>query len=287
MRSLAFILLPALLVLAWGCGKSPEFVSAYGEEVLAGGALEVASADELARRLIDQSEHLDEIWAKFGVTVRRDGGRVLPSFTATALYQEPGRIKLGLSRFEVGTVYSILILGDEAQLYANREGRLFYGTMEELAEKTPLLSGLSPRDLVTAITVQQDLAQVLAGGGRRAVIDKGTHLLVGRRHPVSGRQYIWLVRKSDALVQEVLIRDRTGREEVRVVYRKYKLVENQETGRILPYPEELLFHLIPEDLTVEAKVKEYRLTPEFPEAIWSLPEPDEAYPLRSISFEDI
>ncbi len=269
------------------CRTTEEFRSPYDEDQLEQGRFAVSTEAELNEALLGRSEPLDEIWVKFGVTVRRNGDRVLPSFTAIALYQEPSRLKLGFSRFEIGTVYTILIEDQQAKMYANREGRLFYGTLDQLAEKTPMLAGLPPRDLVAGVLMQNELAQVLASGDRAALIDKGEHILVARRHPETRRQYFWLVRKQDALIEEVLIRTPEGREELRIRYQEYQFVENAETGTEHPYPERVFFDLIGENLEIEANVKEYRLAPAFPEAVWSLPDAKEQIPLSQVQFEEI
>jgi hypothetical protein len=269
------------------CGSKKAFESAYDPEQLPTGLWRAASEEELVSVLEQNTEDLEEIWVKFGVTVRREDERVLPSFTAIALYKEPDLVKLGLRRFEIGTVYSILIRGQEAQMYANREGDMYVGTLEELAERTPLMSGLSPRDLVGAVTVQRDLLDLLKSNRPRRVSDQGEKLLVAARHPVTRRQFFYLVRKKDALIEEVLIRTAEGEPEVRILYGGYDLVENEVTGSLNPYPAELTFKLLEQNLTVEADVKEYRLTPEFPDDIWTLPEPENVYRLRDVTFEEL
>lgn len=285
--SCAFLLLISVTLLAASCRTSQEFRSAYDEDQLLAGDFAVNSIDELKTALADQSEPQQELWVSMGVTVRRGEKRVLPSFTAIALYREPDWIKLGFSRMEIGTVYSILIKGDSAELYANREGQLFFGTLDELAEKTPMVAGLPPQELVSAVLMQNELATILASNQPYSVTNKKEHLLIARRHPQTDRQYFWLVRKADALVEEVLIRTPQGQSELRIQYGEFQLVDNEKTQTRLPYPEEMLFHLEEEGLRIEADVKEYRLAPGLTERIFTLPQPKERYRLRDVQFKEL
>lgn len=277
-----FVSLLALSLSACG-GRKAGFESPYEKDLIAAEVFAVNNRAQLEAALAERTEPMDQLWVRFGTTVRQEGDRVAPSFTTIAMYRAPESIMLGISRFELGTIFSILIEGEDVSFYANREKRMFVGTLDELAEKTALIGGLPPRDLVAAVTIQRDLYEALTSGRPVSVLDQGSHLLVAARHPTTRRQYFWLVRKADALVQEVLIRTPEGIEETRVHYREYGLFENATTGEQHPYPERLTLRVPIQDITVEADVKEYRLGTELPP--FRLPRARETYPLSRLNFD--
>lgn len=271
------------LVLSSCRGKERSFASPYGKELLSQEAFAVRDRAGLVAALSQRTEPMEELWVRFGTTIRQEGNRVAPSFTTIAMYRAPESIMLGISRFELGTIFSILIEGESVSFYANRERRMFVGTLDELAEKTALIGGLPPRDLVAAVTIQRDLYEALTSGRPVTVLDQGSHLLVAARHATTRRQYFWLVRKADALVQEVLIRTPDGIEETRVHYQEYGLFENAATGSRHPYPARLTLRVPAQEITVDADVKEYRLGTELPP--FRLPRARETYPLSTLNFD--
>lgn len=286
-RTILRILAVAAVALAiTSCrGKAArEFQTAYDPKVVAAGLVSVEDRAALRARLDANAETLETLWVRLGVTVRQDGKRAAPGFTTVAMYRQPDQIMLGISRAELGTLYTIQIRGEEAAFYSNRDKRLYVGTLDELAAKSALIGGLRPPDLVAAVQIQDELRRVLNSPEPVVVVDQGEHLLVAARHPASRRQMLWLVRKADALVQELLVRSPRGAEELRIRYGAYQLVRNGKTGRELPYPSRVVFEFPSEQVTVEAEAREYRLDTNLP--TFAALKARETYPLSALQFEE-
>jgi Domain of unknown function (DUF4292) len=286
-----FLLVTCTLCLAFflaGCrSKAKLFVSPYEKEELAAQLHAVYTEDELRQSVAERSEALDTLKAKMGVTIRKDGKRAFPSFTALVLYRDPDFIKLAIQRFEIGTLYTLLIKGDEVQMYSRRDHAMFVGTVDDLAEKTGLFGGLTPREVVSALLVQHRLSEVLESDDPYVItLHKNTHFMVTWVDPQDHRQFFWLVRQEDALVEELLIRSPQGREEIRIQYNEYDLVENPETETVMPYPEEMVFRLPRNGMTIKMSSKKYQPDLEFSSAVDSLPEPRDVYLLKNVVFEE-
>ncbi len=243
----------------------------------------VEDRDALRTSLAERTRPTGDLWIRFGMTVRQGGDRVAPSFTAIAMFRPPDSVLLGVSRIGIGRVMTLLVEDGVVQLYMDRERELLVGTMDELAEKTALLGGLEPRDLVMGVTVLRELHDALGDERPVAVRPRGDHWLVGSRRD-DGRQLLWLVRRTDGLVEELLLRSPEGSEEIRVRYLEYDLVEQAGAARALPYPVEMVYTSVQEAVTIEAEVKEYRLDPDLP--AFRLPQAKAVYRLRDVTFEE-
>jgi len=282
------LILAATVGLLAACGKPRGFESAYAEKELNTGTFRTDDAAALKSALEAEAAPLESLWVKMGVTPRQRGKRMSPSFTATAIYQAgtadiPEYILLGFSRRELGTLFTVLVSGDRAQFYANQDRHLFEGSISDLAGNAAVLGGLSPRDLVSAVAVRRELATVLGKPGTFAIRDRGTHLLVATRHATTGRQYFWLVRKLDALVEEVLIRTPAGAEEVRVAYPRWSLETDPAKAAQTPWPSRIEITIPAESILIEADVREYRFDREY--APPPRFKPRETYALRDLRLE--
>lgn len=246
----------------------------------------VTDLEELREALLARTNRHEEIWVRSDVTITREGERGRDFFTALVLYREPEQFRLRGSRLPIGTIFEVLLSGNEAYLHFNREGKLFVGTLEELAERSGVIGGLTPRDLVSAVLVQQNLAEWLASPAHRVVWrDGGEHLLLGSRHPASGRQILWLVRKSDALVREVVIRSPEGVEDLRIEFLRYRL-ESRGEGPGEPFPVDFVFTVPLEGIVIRSEGAEYKLAPGLDDRAFAPPRARDVYPIRSLHFEE-
>lgn len=286
-RFLLLIVVCFALLLSAGCRRRADiFRSPYPQEALEAGELAVHNETELLAALSSRTRFHDELWVRSQVSVRRDSERGRDHFTALVLYQAPDKVRLRGSRSPIGNIFDALIVGDRAWLYFNREGRRFDGTLEELAEKSGAIGGLSPRELVSAIFVLQELNAWLQSEARLATFDRGSHLLVAARHPHNRLQLFWLVRKQDALVEEVLIRTPEGREILRLKYDEYTLELNPRTEVYEVFPRRFMLRIPLEGVQVELDAKEYKLHPGLPPAAFLPPPARYVHPLRDLAFED-
>lgn len=273
--------------LSAGCRGTRGFVSAYDRELLREGAVQVLDRDMLLAALRERAPYPSELWLRSRVTIRRDDRRGSDFFTAVVMYREPGQLRLGGSRQPIGNLFDVLILGEDVSLYFNREGRQFVGTTRDLAEKTSAVGGLSPRELLTAVLVQQELRRYLEDPGPVLVRPRGEgHLLAAARQQPSGRQLLWLVRRRDGLVEEFLVRDAAGNEEIRVRYSEYRLYSHPDRPGMEPLPYRIEMRVPSEGVDVECRVTEYRLSPGLTDRSFTPPRAREVYALRDLAFED-
>lgn len=280
--------LVVLLLMGSGCrSRVPvEFVTPYDPVQIATGAVSVQSLDDLRAALSARTNHHEQLWVRSDVTIEQEGRSGRDFFTALVLYQEPDMFRLRGSRVPIGTLFDVLLREDQATLHFPREGRMFVGDIDTLAEKASAIGGLTPRDLVTAVLVQHHLSALLNDPSRRvAWSDRGSHLLLASRHHGSGRHFFWLVRKDDGLVEEMLIRTPLGREELRVRYLGYTLLGDGEGGPE-PFPTDFQFVVPGEGLEISSAGSEYRLNPGLSPRAFEQPDAREVYPLAALQFEE-
>ncbi len=279
-------LVPFLLLLLFlnSCRSAPKtFQTPFSEELLTAEVYAVSDRASLIESLEARTRPLDQLWVKMGLTARQNGDRMAPSFTGIGVYREP-QMLFGVSRFEIGTIYTILLEDEKATFYSNRDSVQWVGTIDELSEKADMLGGLSPREFVSAVQIQRNLYEDLIDDTPTVVQDKGEYLLVAGKEEKSGRQYFWLVRKIDGLVEEALVRTPSGEELFRIRYLAYEAQDEmgEATGEVYPT---YCFLMIPkENIEIEANVKEYRLDPDLPPL--KLPKAKKSYPMSTLEFTE-
>ncbi|MBI1289808.1 hypothetical protein GC173_01000 [bacterium] len=272
----AFLLVALLVAIcATGCGGRGRFQSAWPEADLKAGKWAVADKASLLTSLAATSPHRPELLVDAGVKARTPAGGGFVSIRA--LYQEPDRIRLRGSRLDI-TLFDLLLRDGKAHLYIRDEGARYDGTMADLSRASRVIGGLSPRELVASLQVLSELRRVLESSEPVVVSDEGTNLLVVARVGIERAQGFWLVRKSDGLVREFLLRDRFGNEQIRVSYLSYKL---EGDGR-QPMPSNLTLQLLPEDSTFKINVNEYRLEPALRPQQFEPPEARRVRPLSQL-----
>lgn len=281
MRPLNRILAMAVAVLALhatGCRSTGRFASPYADTA---PPPVIADADALAALLADRASAHPRLWAKADLAIRTEGRKGTDHVTALVLSEEGKFLRLRGSKAPVGTVFDVLIKGDEASLYFNREGMLFYGSCAELQEKLGAASSVMPEDLLSALMVQQRALEAIGRGGSGLVTSReGSQLLAWRDG--LGRQHVARFRPADGLVDEWLMRDASGRELLRVKYLEYKLVDVRGREEPLPWRFEMR---VPDPVTtVKADLDGYKIDPPFSSKTSEEPEADERHPLRTLEF---
>lgn len=275
----------AAAVLLSGCRTTRDFQSPYAKEALEQRTYAVNNSAELLEALEQRTRLHDELWVKSDITIRQEAQRGKDFFTALVAFRAPDQLRLRGSRAPIGTVFEVLMNGQEAGLYFNREKRLFRGTTAELLEKARMMGGLTPMDLVSGVFVQQHLLGWMRSGNPMGSRDLGEHLLIGAPFPGGGGQMFWLVRKEDALIREVLLRSPEGQPILRMKYMEYDLAENPD-GFEEPLPMEFEMILEGQGVALEADVSEYRLEPLNPALLERWPDARETYPLSQLEFEE-
>ncbi len=242
-RHIPYFLMMVLLTCAFsvGCGGKQGFVSPYPEKPAERAAFAVTSGEELRLALRDRTRFHDELWVKSDIKIRQEGKKGTDFFSALVAFKAPAQLRLRGSRAPIGTVFEVLLDGNDAGLYFNREKRLFIGTVAELLEKAEMLGGMTPMDLVSAVFVLQNLRDWYGAAMTMIERDLGQHLLIGSRVP-SGVQFLWLVRKEDGLVRELLIRSAQGDPLLRIKYQEYRMVGNPDRFEE-PMPFKFTMHL--------------------------------------------
>ncbi len=277
----------AVSLLGTSCRGPRGFVTPYGDDMIRTGRAGVEDRDTLLARLRERASYPEEIWLRSRVTVRYEDRGGSDFFTAVVMYREPGQLRLGGSRSPIGNLFDVLVSGDMVSLYFHREGQQFVGTLDDLARQTGAVGALSPRELLAAVLVQQELRRHLEGYEPVVVRRRGDdHLLVAARHSPSGRQLLWLVRRKDGLVEEMVARDPDGSEEVRVRYREYRLYSHPDREWEEPLPYRFDLTVPAEGIEVELRVTEYRLAPGLTDRSFQPPRAREVYALRDLVFEE-
>ncbi|MEO8376310.1 MAG: hypothetical protein ABI579_01455, partial [Candidatus Sumerlaeota bacterium] len=239
MRHIIFALFIITMFLLTACRTQGGFVSAYHKDTLYTDQQHVATREDLLRVLQGRTYAHDTLWVKSGITVRQEESSRKVFFTSVVMYQAPDKLRFAGSRVPIGTLFDVLLLGDRAMVFFNREGTLFVGSAEELAAKSGAIGGLSPRDLVSAALIQQQLKAVLESDQPCVVEPQGAgHLLVATQRS-NDQNIFFMVRQADGLVEEALVRDAAGAEQLRIRYKKYELIEDEEAKTQEPFPTEM------------------------------------------------
>ncbi|MDX2177272.1 MAG: hypothetical protein SF028_12465 [Candidatus Sumerlaeia bacterium] len=275
-RAAAALLAAATLA---ACGGRAAFVSPYET-----GPPTAQSVGELRATLSERASQHPKLWVRADLVLESDLRKGRDAVTATALFEEPDRFRLLGSREVVGTLFDVLLLGDNASLYFAREGLRFDGTAEELRGKLGAAGSVMPRDLIEAVTVTQRLlATMEKPAGEWSAIDRRDHWLVATYDDL-GRQSIYRVRKADGLVDEWLLRSADGVERLRIAYGEYRLVDVR--GRKEPFPWRFEARVPEGNAKVRASVDGYKIDPPFVPKSFQPRQTDEVYALRDLAFEE-
>jgi len=276
-RRLLPLLAASLMLILSGCGTT-KFVSPYSADAPPPA---LATKADLETLLGDRASAHPKIWVRADLAVTTPGKKGRDHFTALVLSEERKFIRLRGTKAPVGAIFDVLLKGDAATLFFNRDGVLFYGTRDELRTKLGSAGNIMPEDLLRSVMVQQELSKALASAEVGIVREKES-LLVAHRDD-AGRQHIYRVRAQDGLVQEWLMRSSSGDPMLRVEYLRYNLVDVR--GREEPLPWKFDVTVPSNGAKITADVDSYKIDPPFSEKTSAEPEAEKRYEMWRLEME--
>jgi hypothetical protein len=276
-RLLTATLAMSLVLIMSGCG-STKFVSPYSSQA---PPPTLATKADIAGLLDERASAHPKLWVRADLAVTTPGKKGRDHFTALVLSEEGKFIRLRGTKAPVGAIFDVLLKGDAATLFFNRDGVLFFGTREELRSKLGSAGNIMPEDLLRSVMVQQELRKALASDEVGIVREKDS-LLVAHRDE-TGRQHIYRVRAQDGLVQEWLMRSPTGESLLRVEYLKYNLLDVR--GRDEPLPWKFDITVPSNGAKITADVDSYKIDPPFSDKTSAEPEAEKRYEMWRLEME--
>jgi hypothetical protein len=273
------LLLTVLALLLSGCrSRRPAFDSPYpeGRALLARGTL--AELDAVLRQ---RTPPHGVFWASGRVSIRQPEVRGSVWFDATFIYNEPESFRLRGSRMVIGTLFEVIVCGEDAWVHLNKERELYAGTLSELRRQGGMLGAFSLQDMAAAILVHQDLRRRLSAGGAWQVLRTGDELFLTTKL-AEGRRATYRIRRADALVREVVVRGPDGRIELQALYEGFRLSDDGE-----PLPTRLVLHLLGDALSVRFRSDAYKPNSDVkPENVCHLPRNARVFPLAALMDRD-
>jgi hypothetical protein len=270
----------ALALLLASCGsRKPEFASPYPEDspVL----LKAGTLAELHDVLKDRTPSHGVFWGSGRIAIRQPGMDGVVWFDATVIYDAPDAFRLRGGRFVTGTLFEVIVCGENAWVHLNKDRELYEGTLGELRRQGGILGALSLQDMTAAILVHQDLRRRLDQGVKWKVLAGGEDLFLST-DAGQGRTMTWRIRRSDALVREAVLRGPDGRMELQAVYEGFELTDQQE-----PLPTRMTLHVLDGELAVRFKADGYKPnSPVKPENVCHLPRGAKVLPLAALLDRD-
>lgn len=276
-RLLTALLALSVLLITSGCGTT-KFVSPYS---IKAPPPTLATNADIAGLLAERTSPHPKLWVRADLAVTTPGKKGRDHFTALVLSEEGKFIRLRGTKAPVGAIFDVLLKGDAATLFFNRDGVLFYGTREELRSKLGSAGNIMPEDLLRSVMVQQELRKALESTDVGIVREKDS-LLVAHRDD-DGRQHIYRVRAQDGLVEEWLMRSATGEPMLRVEYREYRMVDVR--GRDEPLPWKFDVTVPSNGAKISASVDSYKIDPPFTEKTSAEPEAEKRYEMWRLEME--
>ncbi|MDX1973146.1 MAG: hypothetical protein SFY68_11505 [Candidatus Sumerlaeia bacterium] len=180
-------------------------------------------------------------------------------FDALLLYGEPDRMRVRGNHFLAGTLFEVILEGEKASVFLNKERQFFHGTLPELQQVGGIFGSFSPDELVGALRVNHRLKELLEQKSNRAnwsTTEAEEYLYVIHQEPQ--RTFVWKIRRSDALVEELIISNplENNAIQLRILYRGYELLAPDE-----PYPTEMEFSVPGGEFSLKLNVEEIKLEP--------------------------
>ncbi len=263
--------------------RRPEFATPY-PYAKDPASLTPLSLEEGARMIQARHGEWETFQAQADVVVDSGRGRGKQSFNAQLLARLPDKARLRGSRPAIGPLFDLISDGDTLHVYFNREGALFSGPLEDLGPETGVLREAHPATLVSALLAQRDLALRLragfADGAVWQTLERPRHWLFCSRESPEGPWRLWVVRRSDALVEEFLTGPHPGATSARILYHAYELFDQE------PLPTDLEIHLAGAREVVRAKARRYRVNPPLKPQVFAPPrvDADHHFPLSQLRF---
>ncbi|MBX3729375.1 MAG: hypothetical protein KF858_09340 [Candidatus Sumerlaeia bacterium] len=275
----SFLALFALALLLSSCrSRRPVFDSPYPE---AGVVLTQGTLAELDAVLRQRTPPHGVFWASGRVSIRQPEVRGSVWFDATFIYDEPESFRLRGSRMVIGTLFEVIVCGEDAWVHLNKERELYAGTLSELRRQGGMLGAFSLQDMAAAILVHQDLRRRLAEGGSWQVLRTGDELFLTTML-AEGRRVTYRIRRADALVREAIVRGPDGRIELQALYEGFRLSDDGE-----PLPTRMMLHILGDALSVRFRSDAYKPHSDVkPENVCYLPRNARVFPLAALMDRD-
>lgn len=279
-RILLLIALTTAVALMAGCRAERTFHSPYDIEDQP-RTLERGTIAEVHALMRERAVDHPTLWSGGKIVISVQGERKKQWFDMTLLFRSPDAIRLRGSRIPIGTLFEVIMNGDSAWVYLNREKELYAGQRADLSKVSGVTGALSLQDMMAAILVNQDLLRRLDEGGRWTVLPTQKDVLLAKSIE-DGRQLIWRLRRSDGLVREVVLRGPQDRIEMRVSYWDYAL----ESDATEPLPEEFVIGLYEDQLNFDVEIDKYKINPALVDAVFLPPKAEKVFPMEMLSQRD-
>jgi len=196
-----------------------------GSDVLAEGTLQ-----ELHAVLRNRASNDDFLKAEASMKLRGEDLRNVPKLRAVILYRSPDAVRLRVRHFAIGLVAEVIVSGDEGYIHDVRGGALYKGTLNELRRQGGMLGSLSLSDMISALLVSDSLSSRLDRGGSFRKLLTEEFLYVTEQDD-TGRKTTWKLRRSDALIAEILVTAPSGEQELHFEYDGFRLLGQKPIPR--------------------------------------------------------
>ncbi len=255
--------------------KTPPFVSPYVDL----SAFFPETVERVTQVLSERHPALSTLKTESDITVSM-GKKGRQRFHGNLLVELPDKARLRGSRAALGTLFEILSVGDQLEVFFNRDGELFVGRRSDLSDSAGILRLVGPDQLLRALLAERDLAERLQKPGTWKVQNRQAHWLLSTTIP-GGDWQIWVVRKRDFLVEESLVGTAAGGARARIRFFSYDVVDGE------PLPTDLEIRLADPDVTVRVEVDEVLRNPPLGPQVFQAPPvaPTHRHPLSQLRFE--
>ena len=248
--------------------------------------------------LLDQrTPPLSSLWAHMKIYLSGQNIKGKKFFEATLLYQlsdEPatqenswaGKLRLRGYRTITSTLFECLALPDRIQVYLNKDRELYSGTPQTLRTHPALFFGINPTDIARALEIERTITHVVQethpeSEGSTRKEHSGT--LTSRRAPIATRiatlpghyvfirtrhdhaKQVFVMRKTDLLIDRVALYDSNKRLTLDITYDQYDLFD----GHLLPT--KMTVRFIQSQATMTARVLKYKINPPLQPAVFRFP----------------
>ncbi len=252
------------LILLSGCTSKQKFISPYEEPNRSG--LMVQSFSDVERLTAVRAPDRPLFWAKTDIRLEQQIP-VSPTktktkryrFDALLLYGEPDRMRVRGNHFLAGTLFEVILEGEKAGVFLNKERQFFQGSLPELQQVGGIFGSFSPDELVGALRVNHRLKNLMEQDPARirwSTTETADYLYV--IYQETERTFVWKIRREDGLVEEVLISNPREKNaiQLRILYSGYELLAPDE-----PYPTEMEFSVPGGEFSLKLNVEEIKLEP--------------------------
>ncbi len=260
--------------------------------------------------LDQRTPQLNSLWAHMKIYLSGHNIKGKKFFEATLLYQIPdkpdtqedswaGKLRLRGYRTITSTLFECLALPDRVQIYLNKDRELYSGTPQTLRRHPALFFGINPTDIAHALEIERTITNVLQKTRLEtegSATQEGSRALTSLRLPVRNRiatlpghyvfirtltdnaKQVFVMRKTDLLIDRVALYDSNKRLALDITYHQYDLFD----GHLLPT--KMTVRFIQSQATMTARVLKYKINPPLQPAVFRFPPQYsvQEYPLEAL-----